>query len=45
VDRLRQRIAGARMAVIPTAAHVPNMKQPAEFNRLVLDFLGSVKHV
>jgi pimeloyl-ACP methyl ester carboxylesterase len=33
----------ARKAVIPDTAHVPNMEKPAEFNRLVLDFLRGVK--
>jgi pimeloyl-ACP methyl ester carboxylesterase len=41
-DLLAQRIRGARKAVIAGAAHVPNMEQPGEFNRLVLEFLGSV---
>jgi len=33
-------IAGARLAVMHGVAHVPNMEQPEEFNRLVLDFLS-----
>ncbi len=32
-------IPGARKAVIPDAAHVPNMERPKVFNRLVLEFL------
>lgn len=35
-------IRGAHEAVIPDAAHLPNMEHPAEFNRVVLDFLASV---
>ena len=35
-------IAGARLAVIPGTAHVPNMEEPEVFNRLVLDFLNGV---
>jgi pimeloyl-ACP methyl ester carboxylesterase len=35
-------IAGARQAVIPNVGHHPNMEKPAEFNRLVLDFLASL---
>jgi pimeloyl-ACP methyl ester carboxylesterase len=35
-------VAGARKAVMHGAAHLPNMEQPAEFNRLVLDFLGGL---
>jgi len=38
-DLLQRRIAGARMAVLPGVAHVPNMEQPEAFNRLVLEFL------
>jgi len=32
-------IKGARKAVIHDAAHLPNLEHPAEFNRIVLDFL------
>ncbi len=32
-------IPGARKAVIPDAAHVPNMERPKVFNRLVLELL------
>ena len=39
-DRLAAAVAGARRAVIAGAAHLPNMERPAEFNRLVLDFLA-----
>lgn len=38
-DALAANIAGARKVVMHGAAHLPNMEQPAEFNRLVLDFL------
>lgn len=38
-DLLARSISGARKAVIHDAAHLPNMEHPAEFNRLVLDFL------
>jgi pimeloyl-ACP methyl ester carboxylesterase len=34
-------IPGAREAVIHDAAHLPNMEKPAEFNRLVQEFLTS----
>jgi pimeloyl-ACP methyl ester carboxylesterase len=39
-ELLASRIPGAGHAVISDAAHVPNMERPAEFNRLVLDFLA-----
>jgi pimeloyl-ACP methyl ester carboxylesterase len=29
--------------VIPGVAHVPNMERPRDFNRIVLDFLGTMK--
>ncbi len=32
----------ARRAVVPAAAHLPNMEQPAVVNRLVIDFLTEV---
>jgi pimeloyl-ACP methyl ester carboxylesterase len=38
-DLLVSGIGGARKAVIPGAAHLPNMERPEEFNRTVLDFL------
>ncbi|HEV7500942.1 MAG TPA: alpha/beta hydrolase [Vicinamibacteria bacterium] len=34
-------IAGARRVVVPDAGHLVHMERPEEFNRLVLDFLGS----
>lgn len=41
-DLLEQQAAGARKAIIPDVAHVPNMERPVEFNRLVLDFLAAI---
>lgn len=35
-------IPGAQHAVISGTAHLPNMERPAEFDRIVLEFLGSV---
>jgi pimeloyl-ACP methyl ester carboxylesterase len=32
-------IPHAEKVIIPDSAHLPNMEQPAEFNRVVLDFL------
>jgi pimeloyl-ACP methyl ester carboxylesterase len=37
-------VPGAQRAVIPGTAHHLNMEQPAEFNRIVLDFLNSLAH-
>ncbi len=39
-ERLVAGIAGARKVVLPGVAHLPPMECPAEFNRLVLDFLA-----
>lgn len=36
-------IPEARLAVIPDAAHHPQMERPQDFNRLVLDFLATVQ--
>jgi 3-oxoadipate enol-lactonase len=38
-ERLATEIPGARKVVLPNVAHLPPMEAPAEFNRLVLDFL------
>ncbi len=40
VDALATSIRGAKVHHFPTAAHLPNMECPAEFDRVVLDFLG-----
>lgn len=39
VDTLSRAIPNARRAVIDNVGHMVNMEAPAEFNRLVLDFL------
>lgn len=38
-EYLAEHIPGARLAVIPGAGHLPPSEQPAEFNRLVTEFL------
>jgi len=35
-------IGGAGQVVLPGTGHLPNMEQPAAFNRVVLEFLGRV---
>lgn len=35
-------IPGARLAVMPGTAHLPQMEQPQRFNEIVLDFLRNV---
>ena len=41
-DLIIANVGGARRAVIPGTAHHLNMEQPAEFNRIVLDFLNTL---
>jgi 3-oxoadipate enol-lactonase len=38
-EAIHQRIAGSRLEVIPSAAHLSNLEQPAAFNAAVLGFL------
>ncbi len=40
-DRLTSGIPGARKVVIAGTARVPSLERPEEFDRLVLDFLGT----
>jgi 3-oxoadipate enol-lactonase len=41
-DLIVSNVPGAQRAVIPNTAHHLNMEQPAEFNRIVLEFLDSL---
>jgi len=41
-DTLEQGIADAKKVVIAGTAHHPNMENPEEFNRVVLDFLNGL---
>jgi pimeloyl-ACP methyl ester carboxylesterase len=43
-DLIIANVRGAQRAVIPNTAHHLNMEQPAEFNRIVLEFLNSLAH-
>ncbi|HTP08883.1 MAG TPA: alpha/beta hydrolase [Anaerolineae bacterium] len=43
-DRIIANVRGAQRAIIPNTAHHLNMEQPAEFNRIVLEFLNSPAH-
>lgn len=40
---MAEHIPGARQILMHDTAHLPNMEQPAEFNRYVLEFLQAVK--
>jgi 3-oxoadipate enol-lactonase len=42
-DILAQRIAGAKKVVMNGSAHIPPMDQPELFNRIVLEFLGTLE--
>ncbi len=42
-DLMVERIPGARKAIMQECAHLPNMEKPAEFNRIVLEFLRTVE--
>ena len=37
---LNEALVGSRLEIIPRAGHIPMWERPAEFNRLILDFLG-----
>ena len=39
-DTLATKISGAQKITVPQAGHLVNMEKPAEFNRIVLDFLS-----
>jgi 3-oxoadipate enol-lactonase len=41
-DLIIAQVRGAQRAVIPNTAHHLNLEQPAEFNRIVLEFLNSL---
>lgn len=41
-DLLESGIAGARKVVMPGTAHLPNMEQPAVFNRIIREFLADL---
>jgi pimeloyl-ACP methyl ester carboxylesterase len=43
VDEAAAKIPGARKVVINGVGHLPNMERPAEFNKLLLDFLANRK--
>jgi 3-oxoadipate enol-lactonase len=37
--RLREKVSGARHVPVPKAAHIANIQNPAEFNRVLAEFL------
>ncbi len=40
VERIGREVPGAHKIIIPGVAHMVNLEKPAEFNRIVLDFLA-----
>lgn len=42
-ERIEREVPGARRAVVPDAAHLVSMERPAEFTRLLRDFLERVR--
>jgi len=40
---IAESVPGARLAIIPAAAHLPNYEQPEAFNRVVREFLGTIR--
>jgi len=43
LEQLAAEIQGAKKVIVAETAHHPFMEKPAEFNQIVLDFLGSIK--
>ncbi|MCW2240238.1 3-oxoadipate enol-lactonase [Azospirillum canadense] len=43
-EQLAATIPGARLAVLPDAAHIPCVERPDAMNALILDFLGATGH-
>ena len=39
---MHERIAGSRLAMLPGAGHTPQIETPAQFNRVLTDFLAKV---
>ncbi|MFC1726561.1 alpha/beta fold hydrolase [candidate division KSB1 bacterium] len=44
VNLYKDSIPGARKVIIPGAAHLSNMEKPEEFNRIVMEFLESIRY-
>jgi pimeloyl-ACP methyl ester carboxylesterase len=42
-DFMREKIPDSKMAVIEGAGHMPNLENPAEFNRVVAEFLKTLE--
>jgi pimeloyl-ACP methyl ester carboxylesterase len=42
-EKMSNEIPNATLAVIPSAGHLSNLEQPAEFNRAIADFLKKIE--
>ena len=42
-DLLAANVHGARKIILSDTAHLPNMEKPEDFNRVVLEFLESIR--
>jgi pimeloyl-ACP methyl ester carboxylesterase len=42
-DLLAANVRGARKIILPDTAHLPNMEKPEDFNRVVSEFLESIR--
>ena len=40
-DEVVRRVPGAKQCVVANAGHIPNLEQPEEFNRVLLEFLDA----
>lgn len=40
---MQERIAGAKLVILPEARHLSNMERPAEFNEALAGFLGALR--
>jgi 3-oxoadipate enol-lactonase len=40
-EEMKQKIQNCKLIIIENAGHMPNLEQPEEFNKIVLDFLES----
>jgi pimeloyl-ACP methyl ester carboxylesterase len=40
---MRDRIRGSKIAIVEGAGHMPNLENPAEFNRVLEEFLKALE--
>jgi pimeloyl-ACP methyl ester carboxylesterase len=42
-ELMNNQIAGSKLVVMKNAGHIMNMEKPAEFNKLMMDFIAGIK--